>query len=184
MMDVILTGPKHCGKTAVGKVLAQFLSKKQPFPCEFFDLDELIIERTGKTPRELYIEGQKVFQNEEAGALKALLAAGGESGDGPSARRVIAAGGGIIDNRDAMADLSKSDALKVYLDISAETAWRRIARKSELPPFLRTENPQETHRVLHERRAVEYQKLADIIIKTEGKTIEKVAEEILEKTAG
>jgi shikimate kinase len=181
MRDIVLTGPKHCGKTKTGKVLASLLSKKQPFPCDIFDLDELILERTGKSPRELYIEGRKIFQNEEAEAIKALLAAGGESSDDASVRRVIAAGGGIIDNSEALSALKKSGALKVYLNLPAETAWRRIARKSELPPFLRTENPHESHRILHERRAAEYLKIADVVIEANGKTIEKIAEEIFNK---
>jgi shikimate kinase len=206
MRDIILTGPKHSGKTKTGKVLASLLSEKQPFPFDFIDLDESIQKRTGKSPRELYYEGQKVFQKAEAEAIEdcfvkstslrsltegkpadaitALLAEGGEPDGGTPGRRVIAAGGGIIDNGEAVSVINKSGALKVYLNVSAETAWHRIARKRELPPFLRTENPRETHRILHERRAAEYLKTADIVIDAEGKTVEKIAEEILEKVTG
>jgi shikimate kinase len=183
MKDVILTGPKHCGKTKTGMVLASLLSEKQRSPCEFIDLDESIQQRTGKSPRELYYEGQKVFQNAEAEAITALLAESGKPGGGSSGQRVIAAGGGIIDNVEATAIINKSGALKVYLNLSTETAWHRIARKSELPPFLRTENPRETHRVLHERRAAEYLKTADIVIEAEGKTVENIASEILTKVS-
>ena len=170
METVILTGPKHSGKTSAGKVLASLCS------CDFIDLDDLILQRTGKSPRQLFSEGPEVFQNAEAEAMTAL--AGSEGGKG---QRVIAAGGGIIDNAEAATALKKPGAVTVYLDISAESAWDRIANApdGELPPFLRTENPRETHRVLHERRAAAYLQFANIVIKAEGKSPEEVAREIL-----
>jgi shikimate kinase len=167
MSDIFLIGPKHSGKTAAGKALAQLC------PCDFIDIDELILQRTGKSPRQLFSEGQVIFQKAEAEAVTALAAnAGGK-------RRVIAAGGGIIDNAEAVIILKKFDAVKVYLDISAESAWNRIAAGGELPPFLQTENPKETHRALHERRVSAYLQLADIVIEAEGKTPDEIAGEIL-----
>jgi len=167
MQTVILTGPKHSGKTSAGRALASLCS------CEFIDLDDLILQRTRKSPRQLFSEGQAVFQKAEAGATAALLGDGCDEG-----QRVIAAGGGIIDNAEAVAALKKAGAAVVYLDISAELAWDRIAKSGELPPFLRTENPRETHRVLHERRAAAYLRIADIVIKAGVKTPQKIAEEI------
>jgi len=179
MKTVILTGPKHSGKTSAGIALASLCS------CEFIDIDDLILQRTGKSPRQLYSEGQAVFQKAEAEASAALLGVdGGERRsvigvDGGEGRRVIAAGGGIIDNEEASAVLKKDGAAVVYLNISAECAWDRIARSGELPPFLQTENPRETHRVLHERRAAAYSRIADIVIEAGVKTPREIAEEIL-----
>jgi len=169
METIILTGPKHSGKTTVGKALALVCL------CDFIDLDELISQRTGKSPRQLFIEGQAVFQKAEAEAVAALFSAGSPA----EGRRVIAAGGGVIDNAEAVAALKNSGAKTVYLKISAEGAWDRIAEGGELPPFLRTENPMETHRVLHERRAAAYLQLADIVINVEGRSAEENAKEIL-----
>jgi shikimate kinase len=171
MKDVILTGPKHSGKTTTGKALASL------FSCDFIDIDELISQRTGKSPRQLFNEGQAVFQKAEAEALAALVGSGGGADSGAKPR-VIAAGGGIIDNSEALSILKKSGAVMVYLDISAETAWDRIAAAGELPPFLKTENPRETHRALHERRAAAYLQIADIVIETEGKPPQERAAEI------
>ena len=173
MESVFLTGPKHSGKTSAGKALALLCS------CDFIDLDELISRRTGKSPRQLFIEGPAIFQKAEAEAASSLAGPGGSCAE--QIQRVIAAGGGIIDNPDAVATLKKSGAAVVYLNISAAAAWRRIAdsKDGELPPFLRTENPQETHRALHERRAAAYLRLADIVIEAEGKTPKEIAAEIL-----
>jgi len=174
MGDIILIGPKHSGKTSVGRALAQLCS------CEFIDLDELIRERTRESPRQLFIKGQAVFQKAEAQAVEALFGGDG-AGLGAKGQRVIATGGGIIDNAEAVALLKKTGAKKVFIDISAKSAWGRIAVRKELPPFLRTKNPQKTHRVLHKRRSSAYRYFADIVIKAEGKAPEEIAEEILKR---
>jgi len=204
MKDIILMGPKHSGKTTTGKALALL------FSCDFIDIDELILQRTGKSPRQLFSEDPAIFQKAEADALAALVDSGGSSvgscncANGTSIansidnaaggtnitdcadnaevkRRVIATGGGIIDNNEAMSILKKSGVVMVYLDISTEDAWDRIAAAGELPPFLRTENPRETHRALHERRAAAYLQIANIVIKTEGKSPQERAAEIFSR---
>jgi len=174
MEDIILTGPKHSGKTTTGKALASL------FSCDFIDIDELILQRTGKSPRQLFSEAPAIFQKAEAEALAALVDSGGENRAGAKLR-VIATGGGIIDNSETLSILKKSGAVMVYLDISAEDAWDRIAATGELPPFLRTENPKETHRALHERRAAAYLQIANIVIKTEGKSPQERAAEIFSR---
>ena len=82
---------------------------------------------------------------------------------------VIALGGGVIDNEHAVRFLTTrvcdiKDALFVYLDISAAAAWQRIAaaakKTGELPAFLRTDSPRETHRAIHERRRAAYRAFA------------------------
>jgi len=175
MHSIILTGPKHSGKTSAGKALASI------YLCDFIDLDDLILQRTGKTPRQLYIESGdtngSLFKQAEAEAVSYLMTT--LSG---THRSVVAAGGGIIDNPEAMTSLKNSGMIMVYLSISAAEAWNRIANspngekpKSELPPFLQTDNPKETHRLLHERRVAAYLQTADIVIEADGKLPEEIA---------
>ena len=80
-----------------------------------------------------------------------------------------------------MSILKKSGVVMVYLDISTEDAWDRIVAGGELPPFLRTENPRETHRALHERRAAAYLQIANIVIETKGKSPQERAAEIFSR---
>jgi shikimate kinase len=162
-------GPKHSGKTSAGKALAKLLA------VPFYDLDTLIEEKTGESPRALYSRGEGLFRSAEFEALRAFLEkAGGKTVSGLSA--VLAAGGGIIDNRKAAALLSGKH-LTVYLEAGAETAWRRIAA-GPLPAFLPPANPREAHRRIHERRAKAYKAFADISVPVENKTPEKIAAEI------
>jgi len=169
MRFIVLMGPKHSGKTNAGKALASLLS------CGFVDLDELIAQRSGKSPRALYGEGPEVFRKAEADALAALLES---EMAGTSSFLVIASGGGLVDNPDALSLMGRFPITSVFLDVSAQVAWKRIRAKGELPPFLRTDNPEETHRALHERRAAAYRQLASLAIKADGKSSQEIAREI------
>jgi shikimate kinase len=177
MVDMVstlfLTGPKHCGKTSAGKALSSLLSERK-ISCDFLDLDDVIVKRTGKTPRRLYLEDPAIFQKAEAMAIAEVVESPGRR---PSLLRVISLGGGSIDNEKAVSTLKRSGGTFIYLSISAEAAWQRIADK-ELPPFLKTNNPQKTHKELHNKRMVEYLKFADIVVQVEGKSPEEIAEEI------
>jgi len=171
MQCIVLLGPKHSGKTSAGKALAALLS------CDFIDLDDSIAQNSGKSPRALYIEGPEIFRKAEAEALTALFQAGAT---GSVSRLVIASGGGLSDNPDALAILAKNTAaVSVFLDVSAETAWERISRAGELPPFLKTENPEATHRSLHERRTAAYRQLASHMIHADGKSPREIAQEMV-----
>jgi len=169
---ILLTGPKHSGKTSVAQAL------KKLSGWEASDLDEVLENKTGRTPRELFREGRDIFQKAEAEALESLI----NPEDKEKDCLIIAAGGGLIDNNEAMALLSSHrEVICVYLDVPAETAWQRIVKTAnggELPPFLNTGNPAETHFALHERRANAYKSMAQISIASENMSPEEIAEEI------
>ena len=169
MRFIVLMGPKHSGKTSAGKALASLLS------CGFVDLDELIAQKSGKSPRTLYSEGPEIFRKAEAETLAALL----ESEMAKlSSSLVIASGGGLVDNLDALSVMRRFQIATVFLDVPAKVTWDRIKAEGELPPFLKTENPEGTHRTLHERRSAAYRQLASLAIKAGDKSPQEIAREI------
>jgi shikimate kinase len=168
---ILLTGPKHAGKTSTGRALALV------WGSDFIDLDELIEQQTGTSPRSLYTQAPERFRNAETQALASLIKAQ------TVGSQIIAAGGGIIDNEDAMALLKHPDMLIIYLEVSAATAWKRICQ-GPLPPFLNTDNPQETHKALHQRRAEAYKSHAHITIQAEAKEPQHIAKEIIATFGG
>ena len=196
-MIILITGPKHSGKTLTSRALQKIIDG------EVMDLDEVVERQTGKSPRTLYKEGPEIFKRAEAQALASLIQPKGtEETSEPmvpeesKVRRnqrflIIAAGGGLADNPEALALLSsRREIIVVYLDVSAETAWQRIvhtAAGGELPPFLYTENPrvkpEETHLALHNRRGEAYKALADFTISGETKSPEEIAGEIANRLA-
>jgi len=174
---LILVGPKHSGKTSTGKALASLISGI------FIDLDDEIARRSGTAPRELFRQGESVFRNAELEAAKGLLEFINMNHEADDTKPyIIATGGGIVDNGEAMS-LLKQGGLIIYLEITSQTAWKRILhsaeRTGELPPFLKTEDPEKTHRSLHERRALLYKDMADLIIDAEQEPPEARAREIL-----
>jgi shikimate kinase len=171
-MEIIaLAGPKHSGKSCAGKALAALTG------AGFFDLDDEIKSCTGKCARELYKQGKDVFQAAERAALEDVLR---KTGNG--ARIVVALGGGFIDNEAAWALLDERGGRIVFLAVSAETAWKRIeaaaAESGELPAFLQTDHPRQSHREIHERRAAACQNAASLVVDAENKTAEEIAAEI------
>ncbi|MDR0375090.1 MAG: shikimate kinase [Treponema sp.] len=198
---VLLLGPKHSGKTSVARVLAELLR------CRCIDLDAFIETRTGKKPRALYREGVKAFRRAEAEALSDTVASAARespatdravsssrgAGDEDVRYTVVSVGGGVIDNGEAVSFIktlkprndSERSIVLVFLEVSAETAWSRIRRSvkagGDLPPFLQTETPEETHRLLHERRNRAYKELANFTVAAERKTEEAIAGEILRR---
>ncbi|AEJ20190.1 shikimate kinase [Gracilinema caldarium] len=176
---IILVGPKHSGKTSTGRALANLISGT------FFDLDNEITRIYGKSPRELFNEGEQIFRNAELEAVQKLLQLINNKDTSYLAKPIIVAtGGGIVDNFKAITLLQQTGFI-IYLELSSQTAWERIwytaERSGDLPPFLKTENPETTHRNLHVRRSQLYRDLANLIIDAEIEPPEARAQEILKK---
>ncbi|MDR1256334.1 MAG: shikimate kinase [Spirochaetaceae bacterium] len=169
---LVLTGPKHSGKTSAGHALRDVLGG------EFVDIDALVEEREGQPVRDLYRLGREVFRQAEAKALASVVAA-----SSPGRTVIVAAGGGLIDNEAAVKMLTENSlAVIFYLDVAACTAWNRIAQAARngegLPAFLDTENPMADHAALHGRRSAAYKKLARYTVDAEGKTPAQIAAQI------
>ncbi|MDR2900108.1 MAG: shikimate kinase [Treponema sp.] len=168
---IVLVGPKHSGKSTVGKKFASLLD------ADFLDLDSCIEEQTGKSPRTLYKEGVDVFRSAELKTLQTIF----EGALNDTSMTVLATGGGIIDNAEA-AILLKEKSIIINLEVSAATAWKRIIETSkisgELPSFLQTDNPEETHRELHERRSIAYKQFAAATVNADDMNIKTIAKQI------
>ena len=67
-MIISLTGFMGCGKSSVGKALSELLC------CRFADLDEVIVEREGRSIPEIFAEdGEEKFRRMEKEALEGVL---------------------------------------------------------------------------------------------------------------
>lgn len=171
MDSIILLGIKHCGKSTQGRLLSKH------FGCSFFDTDDEVTALTGKTPRQIYSEqGKEAFLTAEKSACENLL-----QKNSASERLVIATGGGICNNPEALDALHKI-GIFVFLNADEETACNRIIREikynpdgtmTNLPAYVAKENPSDItdiRKIFHsfyvERQKI-YKDLCDIEIKLE-----------------
>ena len=163
---IILIGIKHSGKSTQGKLLAKKSDRI------FIDLDDVITELSGKTPREIYnSSGKDAFIQAEFLACEKVFS------DYSGAKTVIATGGGICDNKKALEILSKMGKF-VFLNVEEQIALSRILKKvvfedgiwQNLPAYIAKENPssqkeiQEIFHQYYKRRTNLYSKIADFTI--------------------
>lgn len=174
---IVIMGMKHTGKSTVGSLLAQRLE------TPFHDTDEVVRELTGKAPRELYDEGGSALMiARETDAVRYLV--NRYSGDKTGC--VIATGGGLADNAEALELLKKAGTL-VFLDTPFELLFRRVMvsaeRDGRLPGFLQGGDPEALFREVFLRRIKTYATISDIRITTGTRVPAELVQEIMDRTA-
>ena len=88
-LPIYLVGPRACGKTTAGRLLAERLGR------EFVDTDELLVARFGGSIAEFVAaHGWEAFRDEESAVLE-LLAANAAAG-ARAGMLVVSCGGGIV----------------------------------------------------------------------------------------
>jgi shikimate kinase len=166
-VPIIITGFMGSGKTTVAQALARSLD------CRSIDLDQLITERAGRTPKEIIEQdGESGFREIETRLLREALEQG--------AARVIALGGGawiIQTNRDLIA---AHNGFAAWLDAPFELCWQRITAAGRKRPLARSE---EQARKLYEERRPVYE-LATLRVAVAGKGVDESALAIARRLAG
>ena len=171
-------GIKHCGKSTLGRLLGK------RFNCPFYDIDDIIAEMAGLSPRQIYQEqGERAFMEAEAeacGHLARSLSALGED------EYVIATGGGICSNEKALEILHKLGFF-LFLEVPEEVAANRIVAEIEwedgvmknLPAYIAQENPatpEDVARIFsgfYKERTAKYRTLAQITCRLTGESPEE-----------
>lgn len=168
-MKVIVLGYMGSGKTAVGKRLAPFLD------MEFVDLDDLLAQKGERSILNLFKEkGEVYFRKLENQVLRELL---DETGG-----KVISLGGGTPCYGNNLELIKKSSAKSIYLKTGLETLTKRLfAERSTRPLISHYENETDLEDFVrkHLFERTYYYQQSDIIIETDGKSVEKIVEEIL-----
>jgi shikimate kinase len=156
---VLLIGPRGCGKSTVGPILADRLA------VAFVDADDAIEHETGRSIRELFERDE--FRDAEAAVLARLLR-------GPPA--VVAAGGGAV-LWSGLAGAAQ-DWRVVWLDADPAVLARRIAGDDRDRPSLTGADPaDEIAEVVREREPL-YRAVAWKRVETDRDDSETVAERI------
>lgn len=176
-MIISLTGFMGCGKSSSGKALAGILR------CEFIDLDEYIVSRTGKTIPDIFsMEGEAGFREKEKEALKQVLKEH-EGTKGPDL--VLSLGGGTLTDREC-ASLIRKNTICFYLKASIDTLAENLKNDFSGRPMLSSGASDisalkvRISELMGKREDI-YRATAHYIIGIEGLTFSQIAEAIVEK---
>ncbi len=162
---VVLVGPPGAGKSTVARVLADLLG----VPARDTDAD---VERTaGKPIREIFVDdGEPHFRTlERAAVVRALAEHAG----------VLALGGGAVMDpltEAALAEHAGRGGAIVFLDVSLAYASPRVGFNQARP--LLVGNPRAQWQELMERRRPVYERVATLVVSTDGRTAGQVARTI------
>ena len=152
-----------CGKSSVGRRLSELLC------CRFVDLDAEIEERCGCTVAEIFAErGEAEFRRIEKETLKDILETGG---------RVVALGGGAVMTPECE-EMVHEGTFCVYLRTSVGELVGRLSSETAGRPLLNTTDLRSRILDLMSKRASTYERVAHLVIDTDGKTIDQIASEI------
>ena len=161
-MLITLTGFMGCGKTTVGRGLAEALG------CPFVDLDEEIVRKAGRdSPTIVAQDDESGFRRLEKQALERLVAKYAES------TAVLSLGGGTVTIPGAIA-LLQEKTLCIYLRASLETLRARLEGQTAGRP-LAGEGLQERLTA----RLPLYESAAQVVLDTDGATPEALIDEII-----
>ncbi len=142
---IALVGFMGAGKSTIGRLLAEARS------LPFRDADAEVERRAGRPVADLFAErGEAAFRELEAAVVAELLASG------PA---VVALGGGAV--RPPTTGVLERDALVVWLDVDADTAWARVRADGEHRPLARDEA---AFRGLHAERRTTYAEAAHVYV--------------------
>jgi shikimate kinase len=162
--SVFLVGPMGSGKTAVGRALAKLLH------YGFVDSDAEIEHRTGvDIPFIFEKEGEAGFRVREREVIEALTR---------WRRTVVATGGGAILNADNRGWLS-TRGLVVYLQASIDQQVERTRHGRHRPLLTQAEDPRRRLADLMAVREPLYREVAHVVVPTDGRRVQTVADEIL-----
>ncbi|MFE1874572.1 MULTISPECIES: shikimate kinase [unclassified Streptomyces] len=159
---VVLVGPMGSGKSTVGALLAERLG------VPYRDTDADIVLAQGREISDIFVdEGEPYFRELERQAVAAAVA--GHTG-------VLALGGGAVldeGTRGLLAGLPVA-----YLSMDVEEAVRRVGLGAARP--LLAVNPRRQWRELMDARRPLYTEVARVVVATDDRTPEEVAQAVLD----
>jgi len=163
--NIFLIGFMGVGKSTVSDYLSKILASPQ------VEMDQVIVNKEHMSINKIFEEyGEEYFRNCETNLLIELQ---------KKNNQIVSCGGGVA-MREINVREMKKNGRGVLLTASPETILERV-KDSDERPLLRGRKNTEYISELMEIRRPKYRAAADIIVDTDHKNVEEIAEEIVGK---
>lgn len=163
--NVVLIGFMGCGKTSIGKELSRLLE------MDFIDTDDLIVKNSGLYISEIFDDyGEIGFRKIEKETIEGLLDVNNS---------IISCGGGVVLDSCNM-EILKLNGKVIWLKASPEELYERLRGTTNRPLLQDNITVPRLTEILKTRIEL-YNTYSDIHVDTDGKGIEDLALEIIDK---
>lgn len=162
--NIFLIGFMGTGKSTVSKELKKMLS------MECMEMDDMIVERQGMPISEIFEKhGEDYFRDIESGLLVELK---------EKNNVIVSCGGGVVVRRENIGHMKDSGTV-VLLSATPQTVYERVKNNTGRPILNGNMNVEYIAELVEKRRE-KYEKAADIVIVTDGKSTKEVCREIVD----
>ncbi len=166
--NILLIGFMGTGKSTVSTYLSTILASPQ------VEMDEVIVKKEGMTINKIFEEyGETYFRNCETNLLIELQKLQKRN------NQIVSCGGGVALRDENVKEMKKNGRV-VLLTASPEVILERVKDNDDRPLLRGNKNIEFISKMMEERRP-KYEAAADIVVNTDRKTIEEIAEEIVAK---
>ncbi len=163
--NILLIGFMGTGKSTVSAKLKELTGMNE------LDTDACIVEREGMSISDIFsMKGEDAFRDMETALLKELE---------NETDLIVSCGGGMA-LRETNAKIMKAAGTVVWLKAAPETILERV-KYDDSRPLLRGNKNVPFIADLLEKRSPKYTAAADVWVDTDGRSVEDICKEIIEK---
>ncbi|MEE8441167.1 MAG: shikimate kinase [Spirochaetia bacterium] len=163
---------KHTGKSRVARLVASRMNR------DLIDIDEKIEQMYAAQSGERLV-ARDIYRHDDGQIFRQLETAACSRAARSPKPVVVATGGGVCDNSEAIAELRSG--MIVALEADPELLFNRIIRNG-IPAFMTASTPAEAKGEfadLHRRRSVLYRAISNVVVEVGGRQPAEVAAEVI-----
>ncbi len=161
--NIFLIGFMGTGKSTAARELKKMLH------MECMEMDDMIVERQGMPISQIFQKfGEAFFRDLETGLLVELKG---------KKNMIVSCGGGAVLRPENIGHMKESGKV-VLLSATPQTVYGRVKNSTNRPVLNGNMNVEYIQELMEKRRE-KYEKAADIVIVTDGKTTGQVCDEII-----